>query len=190
MIYNTSNKAAGTVMGLALAFATPFVAAEPFQATFSGWSVAATMDVNADAISGFSTTVSGVGRFGRFQAHTVSETGPVTGICGPTAVTLEFTVWSNIQRFADGDLLYYSLDESQASKVCFDYVSGALSNEIHALISGGTGRFKNATGRVVLNATGDQTLADTAGNGVHSSVSGTVEGEILLSNGTSYRSEG
>ena len=154
--------------------------AQNFWGAYSGSSMLTAVDVNDDGISAYETSLNGSGRFGPSVIHTVSETTDVDGACGPTAVSLSYTTWSTIQRYIGGDLLYYALDETTPSSLCFDYVSGEFDFDIHAIITGGTGRFAGASGAIVLDGRGNQLLTDSFGNGVHSSVDGTFKGNISL----------
>ena len=163
---------------LALLSAGVASAAEPLRGTFSGSSAVSSFDVDGDGLPGFTGAVGGRGTFGPWTGTTVSETGDVTGLCGPTSIVLEYHTWSTVQRFRNGDLIYYALEADETSSLCFDFVSGDFTFEIYAAITGGTGRFLGANGQIVLTGTGKSLLVDVAGNGVHSGVSGKFTGEI------------
>ena len=97
----------------------------------------------------------------------VQEIDPVNGTS---------TVWSHIQEFKTGDLLYWAPDWSKTSYYCFDTApTGKMTFTQYMTYDGGTGRFENASGTVMWFFE-----IDTRIHGSMWGVEGSVEGTLIL----------
>jgi hypothetical protein len=126
---------------------------QPVRMTFSGsgtYPTVAAPPVNL-ATGGNSSlsdlTVAGDGSFGPFTLHEVAATTPSPTSAGCAAPDLSaafaFVKAAGVYRFQDGSLLTYELKSGTS---CIDFTKGFASSALTHRITGGTGRFKNASG--------------------------------------------
>jgi len=167
---------------LTIALALP-AAAQNVKMTFSG--TAANSSINnllQPASSNTEYDLTGKGALGRFTLHLVNAepnspppTPPDT-CSDPNKLYLKVDTGAGVFRFRDGSLLYVQLTPGGSD--CIDFVAGqALC--IRALqITGGTGRFKNASGTLTLTETLIPMLADTSGIPVFFAATGEITGTI------------
>lgn len=103
-----------------------------------------------------------------------SATPPST-CSGPTKLYLGAVAGAGVLRSWDGSLLTVTLT---GGSDCIDFLAGqALCIRI-LQITGGTGRFKNASGSVTLTMTVVPILADSTSSPVFFSVTGDVKGTV------------
>jgi hypothetical protein len=93
----------------------------------------------------------GKGTFGRHSCNTFVRSQMVgfdTELC-PGLPEYRWDVYSHIQRFRNGDLLYQQLKPGGANYMCADpFVENKFWGRISTEFVGGTGRFESATGEV------------------------------------------
>jgi hypothetical protein len=96
-------------------------------------------------------TVAGDGSFGPFTLHEVAATttSPTSfGCAAPdNSAAFTFVKAAGIFRFQDGSLLTYEL---KAGISCIDFTKGFGNTTLTEQITGGTGRFKNASGTLTI----------------------------------------
>jgi hypothetical protein len=96
-------------------------------------------------------TVAGDGSLGPFTLHEVAATAasPTSfGCAAPdNSAAFTFVKAAGIFRFQDGSLLTYEL---KAGTSCIDFTKGFGNSTITETITGGTGRFKNASGTLTI----------------------------------------
>jgi len=96
-------------------------------------------------------TVAGNGSLGPFTLHEVAATAaqPTSfGCAAPdNSALFTFVKAAGIFRFQDGSLLTYEL---KAGTSCIDFTKGFGNSTIIETITGGTGRFKNASGTLTI----------------------------------------
>jgi len=190
MIKTTKERPTTGVIGMLLMLSCLLFAvtaqAEHFKRTASGWLNQTEVDTNGNGIPLNSLTAFGKGTFGKSASNDVGETGSFAGeFCEffpPDVVIIRLPIISrsSIIRFANGDLLYATLaTDGPGSSLCIDVRNEMRTVEIHMLISGGTGKFEGATGRLLV--TGNSTPVSTeAGFPVHVAVTSVTQGEIYL----------
>ncbi len=99
----------------------------------------------------------------------------VSTCSGPTKVAFVGNVGGAVLRFQDGSLLTVSLTQSID---CIDFAAGAALCTLNYQITGGTGRFKNASGLLTLTETVVPVLSDAFGNPVFFSATGEITGTV------------
>ena len=147
--------------------------------TLSGTAAASTINLRPDAPTS-EYHLAGNGTLGRFELRTVSASLPSpqqSGNCsGPTRLHLSAVAGGGVFRFENGGLLTVSLTDGSD---CIDFSAGqALCIRIFQ-ITGGTGRFKNASGgTLTLTMTVVPVLGDASGTPVFFAVTGEITGAV------------
>jgi hypothetical protein len=121
--------------------------------------------------------LAGDGTLGPFTFRTVSTSSPQpSNTCtGPTKLYLATAAGAGVLRSQDGSLLTVNLT---GGGDCIDFVAGqALCTRIFQ-ITGGTGRFKNASGSATLTMTVVPILGDASNNPVFFTVTGEIKGTV------------
>jgi hypothetical protein len=162
-------------LGVAGIYAQP----GPVNMTLSGTAAASTINLRPGTTTS-EYHLAGKGTLGQFDLRTVSVSTPSpqqSSTCsGPTKLHLSAVAGAGVFRFENGDLLKVNLT---GGGDCIDFSVGeALCTRIFQ-ITGGTGRFKNASGgAVTLTMTVVPVLADASNNPVFFAVTGGVTGAV------------
>jgi hypothetical protein len=136
-----------------------------YHVSFSGSSVRGGGDVDGDGLVGSVAFARLRGSLGASDSQSVNELGPFAGdLCGPAVIRQDYIYSTAVRVFPDGDVLTSELDASIPSFLCFDVVERTFTFEIHRVVTGGSGRFENATGRLVATGSGRQLGADATGS--------------------------
>ncbi len=153
----------------------------PYEMTFSGWGVATEIDQDGDGSTATSNTYDGKGTFGKSTTNNQVETGSFIGLCGDGILKFGYTAFTAVTRYRNGDLIFPELDTKTANSsiLCFDLSNLTYTATIKAVISGGTGRFKGATGWVIGTLAGGRLAGDGA-RITHAFFTGSQKGEIVL----------
>lgn len=166
------------LIAMALA-ATAFIALKPAQAAgfneqVSGNFIDTAIDTNEDGAQAnyFSGAAKGSGS-PTYEGLVEVAFGPPTGACDPGIVEGEVVEYSIVRRYSNGDLAYSRL---VSGSVCFDTSVGTADLVIEAAVTGGTGRFANATGTYTANYTIQLLLPDPLGGIGHGAFYGTTSG--------------
>jgi hypothetical protein len=151
----------------------------PFNMKLSGTAAASTINLRPGATTSEYHLV-GRGKLGQFDLRTVSVSAPSSqqsDTCsGSTKRYLSAVSGGGVFRFADGSLLKVFLT---GGGDCIDFSAGeALCIRVFR-ITGGTGRFQNASeGAVTLTMTVVPVLGDASNNSVFFAVTGGVTAEV------------
>ncbi|HKI13342.1 MAG TPA: hypothetical protein VKA02_14590 [Candidatus Acidoferrum sp.] len=164
-----------------LSFGVAAVYAQPGQVniTLSGTAAASTISLRPNAPTA-EYLLAGNGALGQFDLRAVSVSIPApqppSTCSGPNKVYGSAVAGGGVFRFADGSLLNVYLT---GGGDCVDFSAGqALCTRI-LQITGGTGRFRNASGgTVTLTMTVVPVLGDASNNPVFFAVTGTVTGTV------------
>jgi hypothetical protein len=145
--------------------------------TFSGNGAASPINLNQPNASTGEENVAGDGTFGPFTFRNVSATAN-TPQPSSTCSGLFFprVAGAGLLRFQDGSLLKVSLTQGGD---CIDLVHLVGHCTLTFQISGGTGRFKNASGVLTLTETARPVLADAFGNPVFFTETGQLTGTVF-----------
>src|SRR5262249_8212817 len=107
------------------------------------------------------------------HADTFSS-NPPSNCSGANQFYFPIVTGAGVFRFQDGSLLTVSITEGA---ICADLTAGHLSATYQ--ITGGTGRFKGASGVLKLTATLTPVLSDASGNPKLLTNTGEFEGTVL-----------
>ncbi len=154
----------------------------PVKGDFAGTFLTARIDLNNDGgLAGGGTWVE-KSNLGQSSAHFAIEdvSVPPTSACPAGQLETALVAGSVANTFLHTrDQLFIQLT---SRILCVDLVTGAFSAHTIATITGGTGKFAEATGSVDYRFTGFTLLADfdPASNQLCGSFTGTVEGTLTL----------
>ena len=164
---------------LSLGAAGGFAQPSPVKMTFSGSSGASTINLQQPNTTTGEDNFTGRGTLGQFTfRHISSSTStPQASInCfGPTHLYFLRVAGGGVLRFADGSMLKVNLMQGAD---CIDLVAQEAHCTVTFQIAGGTGRFKNASGTLVMTETVVPLLVDATKNPVFFTGTGELTGMI------------
>ena len=120
--------------------------------TFSGTNVATTIDLQANTVTD-DEDLAGDGTLGPFtyrELHADGESQPSSTCSGPNQLFFPTVTGAGVFRFQDGSLLAVRITEGG---ICVDFTAGVGHLTLTYQITGGTRRFKGASGALTLAAT-------------------------------------
>jgi hypothetical protein len=163
---------------LNLGVAAAYAQEKHVKMTFSGSMVATTINLAPDTITD-EEQLEGNGTLGRFTFRKLRTDAvtpqPTSGCSGPTQANIPVVMGGGVLRFSDGSLLTVTTVQGA---LCIDFMAQvAQLNETHQ-ITGGTGRFKNASGTLTLTSTVTPVLASSPTFVALLTNSGKLEGTI------------
>jgi hypothetical protein len=176
-----------STLALVLAFGAASIHAQqrPVQMTFTGSAAYLAAQISLGPNTGQVSDLSeaGDGSLGPFTLREMSATFAMpssTGCAGPNSAAFTFAAGAGVYRFSDGSLLTYKITGGTS---CIDFTAAAANTTVTHEITGGTGRFKKATGTLTLTTLGSYPiLFDVSGRQPVLVVfpNGTVTGTIVL----------
>jgi hypothetical protein len=120
-----------------------------WKGTFSGSYVSTEVDTDGNGEKGSSGTLQGSSTFGAFSEQAIVEpnfTGGTDTTCPSGNSGREYSMVAGtghfVVRFTNGDLLW---GELTSETWCFDYVTSLYSFSGQFSVTGGTGKYQNAT---------------------------------------------
>ncbi|HET6593079.1 MAG TPA: hypothetical protein VFG48_09220 [Xanthomonadales bacterium] len=129
--------------------------------------------VTANQMTGVATV------FGRFAGRSVGESRFEGEYCSETEVKLNWVADTAVYTAANGDVLYAVFVPEEPgdpdSHLCFNFLDSTFRATVHLKISGGTGRFADATGHLIVASTGV-----LATSGLGGFWQGTLSGRVSL----------
>jgi hypothetical protein len=147
--------------------------------TFSGTSATSATNLQQPGTNNDEDNFAGDGTLGRFTLHSVRAVGtsplPSNTCSGPTQLYFMEPAGAGVFRFQDGSLLKVNLTEGSD---CIDFVAQEAHCTITFQITGGTGRFKDASGVLTFTETVKPVLADALNNPVFFAATGEFTGMI------------
>lgn len=166
------------MLGLAVASAN---AQQPVKMRFSGTSGASAINLQQPGTTTGEDNFAGSGALGQFTFRNVtSETispQPAPSTCSGTNNLYFLRVTgAGVLRFHDGSLLKVTMTEGAD---CVDLAAGEAHCTLALQITGGTGRFKDASGVLTMTETIAPVLGDAFGNPVFFAGTGELTGTIL-----------
>lgn len=160
----------------------------PVKMKFSGTGANSTIDLKYQNTSTSEENVAGHGTLGVFTFRNVraSDAAPQSS---DTCQGLYFpsTAGSGVLRFEDGSLIVVTLTQGGD---CIDLVQMMGHCVLTLTISGGTGRFKDASGVLTYNETARPVLADALNNPVLFTETGEITGTVSLAAPDGSQEEG
>jgi hypothetical protein len=158
----------------------PLAEAKRVSGEFSGSGTLTQLDLDGDGTASASSNVSvGSGTLGLTHGWGASELAPWDGtsFCSDTELKQVFTASATAVRVESGDVYYMQFGDGW---LCYNYQDSTFMFTGHDTVSGGTGVFAGATGRITTTGKGKVLLRDANGGAAMSAFSGTTKGEIVL----------
>jgi hypothetical protein len=174
----TMKTIATVVLMLNLGVAGIYAQENSVNMTLSGTAARSTITLQPDAPMG-EYHLDGDGTLGPFTLRTVSSSTASpqqSSTCsGPNMIYFSAVVGAGVLRFQDGGLLKVSLT---GGGDCIDFAAQHATCTRIFQITGGTGRFKDASGTVTLTMTLVPVLADASSNPVFFAITGEFTGTV------------
>ena len=168
--------AAVLILGVAAVYAQ-----ESVKMTFSGTSENSANNLQQPNTTMDEDSFAGTGAAGSFTLRLVraisNNPSPPPNTCmGANEMYFTEPAGGGVFRFQDGSLLYVQL--AQGSGDCIDFSANDAHCTLNLQITGGTGRFTNASGTLTLTETVLPVLADALGNPVFFAATGKITGTV------------
>jgi len=159
--------------------------AEPFDRTYSGWSVATEIDTNGDGQRADSSTGGSKGKLGQATLNIQDEVDAApSGICfgAPSWLERQVVALTVVERYPNGDLLILTLDLDPAnpSTSCYNFADATRISWTNLVVVGGSGRFEGATGWAIATTSSAGLAGEPGIRVTHRAFFGSLEGEIFL----------
>lgn len=166
-------------LALNLGVGSVYAHEKPVKMTFSGTSAHSTVDLQQPGTSNNEDNFAGKGTLGSFTFRNVRAIGnspaPSSTCSGPNQLYFQDPAGAGVFRFQDGSLLYVHLVEGGD---CIDFAAQEAHCTLTLQITGGTGRFKNASGSLTFTETSVPVLADASNNPVFFAATGEFTGTV------------
>jgi hypothetical protein len=149
----------------------------PVKMTLSGTAEATTFNLAAGTSSS-EDNLAGDGTLGQFTFRNLAAelpSSPPSTCSGPNNLYFVRAVTTGVFRFRDGSLLTVNLI---LGSDCIDLVAQQSRCTVIFKITGGTGRFKNASGTLTFAASYRPALADVSGTPIFFTATGSLTGMI------------
>jgi hypothetical protein len=151
----------------------------PVYMTFSGDGTPSTIDLKQPNTGTSEENLAGNGTQGSFtfrlvKASTISPQ-PSTTCSGPTQLYFPNLAGAGLFRFQDGSLLKVNLTDGGD---CIDFAANQAHCTLTFQITGGTGRFQNASGVLTFAETATPIISDSSNNPVFFTETGAFTGTI------------
>jgi hypothetical protein len=147
--------------------------------TFSGTAANSAINLQQPNTSDDEDNFAGTGTLGSFtlrNVRAISNSPTSSSTCsGPDDLYFMETAGAGVLRFQDGGLLYVQLTRGGD---CIDPVTNEAHCTLSFKISGGTGRFKNASGTLMFTETVVTVISDALNNPVYFAATGKFKGEV------------
>jgi hypothetical protein len=143
--------------------------------TFSGTNVATTINLQANTVTD-ELHAAGEGSLGRFtfrELHADGTAPPPEGCTGPSFGVLK---GAGVFRFQDGSLLIVTVKDGSG---CINLVERFSALIVNYQITGGTGRFANASGELTMTATQTPVLRNAVNAPALLPIAGQFEGTVF-----------
>jgi hypothetical protein len=164
---------------LNLGVASVYAHQRPEKMTFSGTAAASTIDLQYPGTHTSEDNFAGDGTLGRFTYRdvTAEEASPSSSstCSGPNQFYFLRLAGAAVFRFEDGSLLKVNLTQGAD---CIDLAAQQAHCTMTFQITGGTGRFKNASGILTLTETVVPVLADASHSPVFFASTGEFTGTV------------
>jgi hypothetical protein len=160
-------------------YAQNVVAQESVKMRFSGTSAPSTINLQQPNTSNDGDNFAGEGTLGLFtltNVRAISNSPGTSNTCsGTNLLFLPELAGAGVFRFRDGSLLEVNLTQGGD---CINLTTGVAHCALTFQITGGTGRFKNASGVLTMKETVETVAADALGNPIFFAASGGFTGTI------------
>jgi hypothetical protein len=165
---------------LNLGIAGVYAQQQPVRMVFSGNGAPSPINLQQPNTNTGEENVAGDGTLGQFTYRNVRATAvapqPSSTCSGPAKFFFPSVVGAGIFRFQDGSVLTVNLTQGGD---CIDFAAQEAHCTLTLQITGGTGRFKDASGVLTFNTTALPVLADAVNNPVFFTETGEFRGTIF-----------
>jgi hypothetical protein len=148
--------------------------------TFSGTSAASTVNLQQPNTSNEEDNFTGKGTLGSFtfrNVRAIANSPATSSTCsGPNMLYFPDPAGAGVFRFEDGSLLNVHLTQGGD---CIDLAAQEGHCTLTLQITGGTGRFQNASGTLTFTETSVPVLADALNNPVYFAATGEFTGTVI-----------
>jgi hypothetical protein len=173
------NQLTTVALTLNLACAGIYAQQRPVKMTFSGTGAPSTINLQHPSTNNTEDNSAGSGTLGAFTFRNVrairATPEPSSACSGPTKLYFSSVAGAGVFRFQDGSLLNVKLTEAGD---CIDLAALQAQCTMTFQITGGTGRFKDASGVLTLTEAVLPVLADASSNPVLFAATGEFTGTI------------
>jgi hypothetical protein len=170
---------AAMALMLNLGVASVYAQHQTVNMPFSGTGAPSTVNLQQPNTSNNEENYAGNGTLGQFTFRDVralpNSPQPVSTCSGTNKIAFLGHAGGGVLRFQDGSLLYVSLTQSID---CIDLAAQVANCTLNFQITGGTGRFKNASGLLTLTETIVSVLSDALGNPAFFAATGEITGTV------------
>jgi hypothetical protein len=171
---------AAMALMLNLGVATVYAERNPVKMAYSGTSGASAINLQQPGAQTGEENFAGNGALGSFtflliSGETTSPQQPPSTCSGPANIYFTRVGGAGVFRFHDGSLLKVNLTQGAD---CVDLEAQQGHCTLTLEITGGTGRFKDASGTLTLTETNVPVLADTLNNPVFFASTGEFTGTV------------
>jgi hypothetical protein len=158
---------------------------------FSGTSAPSTVNLQQPDSTTSEYALTGTGDSGRFDLRLIdaqpNQPSSSSTCSGPNKLYFQLSTGGGVFRFQDGSLLYVQMTQGSD---CIDFAAGNAFCTRILQITGGTGRYKSASGMLTLTETVTPVLADSGGNPVFFAATGQVSGTLSGVSGNGQGDDG
>ena len=164
---------------LTLGVASVYAQQDPVKMVFSGTGAASVVNLQMPNTVTSEENIAGNGTLGPFTLRDIRASAaspePSSTCSGPNELYFPSLAGAGVFRFDDGSLLKVKLTQGGD---CIDFVAPVAHCTFTFQITGGTGRFKHASGVLTLTETDPPVLADALHNPVFFADTGEFTGTI------------
>jgi len=154
-------------------------AQQPVKMTFSGTAANSIMNLQQPNTNNDEDNFAGTGTLGSFtlrNVRAISNSPTSSSTCsGPNDLYFLESAGAGVFRFQDGSLLYVQLTQGSD---CIDVVTDEAHCTLSFEITGGTDRFKNASGTLLFTETVATVISDAFNNPVYFAATGEFTGAV------------
>jgi hypothetical protein len=170
---------AAMALMLNLGVATVYAQRQNVKMAVSGTSASSTVNLQQPNTNNSEDNYAGNGTLGSFtfrNVRAITAFPQASSTCsGPNRIFFSSNLGAGVFRFQDGSLLKVNLTQGGD---CIDLAAGEAHCTLTFQITGGTGRFKDASGTLTLTETVVPVLADALGNPVFFAATGEFTGMV------------
>ncbi len=164
---------------LNLGVASVYAQRHPVKMGFSGTAAPSAVNLQQPSTTNSDLDVAGNGTLGSFTflgVRAITAFPQSSSTCsGPNKIAFSSKAGAGVFRFQDGSLLKVNLTQGED---CIDLAAGEAHCTLTFQITGGTGRFKDASGALTLTETVVPLLADALNNPVFFTTTGEFTGMV------------